>query len=139
MKRLAFMTASMFAGLAACAPGGSHPRPTSAAAADQHYEAAIITGSQNVPDDVIKMNTATGDAWVHCCGTKNNNFMHIKDEKPLPQGDYHLLSWSQVEPNGNVNYNLYRFDNKTGHTWVIQTPENGAPSWLDISGTITWQ
>jgi hypothetical protein len=149
MKRFALVAATMLASLAACSPGGgSHPNPSAASsaapaaavAAPQHYDAVLVTGSKAVSDELVKLNTASGDAWAHCCGTSNNNFTHIKDDKPIPPGDYRLISWSHVEPSGAVSYNVYRFDSRTGHSWVlVESTSGGAASWLDIATTITWQ
>jgi hypothetical protein len=138
MRRLAALAVSILAGLTACSPVGPPAAPTTAAA-EQRFEAVAVPGSYKVADSFVKLNAATGDAWEHCCGSNNNTFTHIKDDKPLPPGDYRLIVWSQFAPSGDVNYNVYRFDNKTGHTWVYKPGENNEDAWLDLSGTLTWQ
>lgn len=135
MKWSSFLAVAMLAGLAGCSPFGAPATP----AVEQHFEAITVAGSYRVPDDILKINTATGDAWIHCCGTNNNNFSHIKDAQALPAGDYHLLQWSQIGLNGDVSYNVYRFDKATGHTWVYKPTDNNTDYWIDLNGTITVQ
>lgn len=132
--RSALLAAGLLAGLAACTPVGTPP----AAPVEQHFEAIAVPGSYKVSDDLIKLNTGTGDAWIHCCGTNNNTFVHVKDDKAPPAGDYHLIHWAQTAPNGDVSFNVYRFDSRTGHAWVFQSQENGGV-WIDIASTLTEQ
>jgi hypothetical protein len=137
MKPTLLAVLPLLAALAACQPVIPQP-PASAAAPSGEWEAATISGSRNESDDIIKVNVATGAAWIHCCGSNNSNYFIVKDSSPPPAGDYHLVTWSQVAPNGDVNWNAYRFDRKTGHTWVIETA-NGAYFWSGIDTTVTVQ
>lgn len=144
MRPTLFAVLPVAAALAACQPvipstnstaSQSSPSP---AALPGEWEAVAVTGSRNVSDDILKINVATGAAWIHCCGSNNNSYWVIKDTAQLPAGDYHLVSWSHVSTNGDVNWNAYRFDRKTGHTWVIES-ENGSYSWLEVNTTIAFQ
>jgi hypothetical protein len=124
--------------LAACQPVIPQP-PAAPAAPSGEWEAAAIPGSRNVSDDIIKLNVATGASWIHCCGSNNNSYFVIKDGTPAPPaGDYHLITWSEAAPNGDVNWNAYRFDRKTGRTWVIEN-SNGAYTWMEVNTTIAFQ
>lgn len=122
------------AGLAACS--GAHP---TAGEAQHSFEAAVIPGSGGVGDDLIKMDSTTGAAWIHCCGSRNTNFMAIKDASPLPPGDYRLVTWSNPGSDGSVSWNAYRFDTRTGHAWVISGSDTSGYEWQDVNVTVAFQ
>jgi hypothetical protein len=145
-KRSRSMKLQPLAGLAllaltACSPVIPQPTPSQpgAPAASGQWEAAVISGSQAVSDEIIKIDVGSGAAWIHCCGSRNTNYFVIKDTSPPPPGDYHLITWSQVSPKGDVNWNVYRFDRKTGHTWSIEAPQPSTYYWSDVNTTVAFQ
>ena len=138
MRPLIIVSGVACMGLAACSVENNGSGANNAAAPAAQFEAVAISGSQSQGDDLIKMNTATGQAWLHCCGSRNNNFTNVRDDAPPPAGDYHLIRWDQVDARGDVNWNVYRFDRKTGHTWIFESSDKGGYSWMDVNTTINW-
>lgn len=125
MRRLIAVSGLVGLGLSACSPPAPPPS----------FEAVAVSGSQSQGDDFVKMNTATGEAWFHCCGSANGSFAPVRDDQAPPPGDYHLVRWNQVDERGEVNWNVYRFDRKTGHTWVLLSSDKGGESWMDVNSS----
>lgn len=107
-------------GLAGAAPG-------------QPFEFTIIGGSSSVSGTVFKIDVATGKTWSHCCDAANQIYTAVAEAAPLPPGDYHIQSWTWFDASGHLNWEVYRFDAKTGHTWAGSGGGSAPLAWLDIN------
>lgn len=126
------LLASMTA-LGSCSPGASGSNP----AAQPQFEAAVIPGSAVSDDQFIKMNRTTGETWIHFAGRRDDRF-YLVGEKLAPRaGDYRLVTWSTVDPKGTVTFNIYRFDVRSGHTWILKSQSPATNYWSDVNTPVS--
>jgi hypothetical protein len=114
--------------LAACTPAAQQ---TNATAPPGHFDSVTISGSNTVGDVFLKVNSATGATSFYCC--QNFNFTAIADPVAPPPGDYHLKAWYVIAGDGSVTWVAYRFDQSTGHTWVLMHERGGQYQWQAIT------
>jgi hypothetical protein len=119
-------------GLAACTlPPQTNATNAAAAAPPGHFESVLITGSYNVGDVFLKVNSDTGAASYYCCN--NYNFNAINDPAPLPTGKYFLKAWNVINGDNSVTWAAYRFDETTGHTWTLMHEHGGQYQWQALT------
>jgi hypothetical protein len=126
--RTAICGAGVLAAVGLCAcngqlPGGGSAPPTPA------FELSVAPGAANQSDAAVRVNVSTGQAWV----SSGNTFTAITEPAGIPAGDYHLSTWGTPDANGKVAWNTYRFDRKTGHTWVVSCTTLPNCSWTAVT------
>lgn len=119
--------------LCSCSPHGAAPSPPS----QQQYDVAVIPGSRTNDDLFIKLNRTSGEGWVHLGGGKNDRFQQIGEKIAPGAGDYRLVTWSTVDPNGAVYFNVYRFDARNGHSWLLKSPGQDGNYWYDVNTPVS--
>ena len=96
-----------------------------------HFDSVVITGTYNVGDVFLKVNSDTGAASYYCCS--NYNFIAISDPAPPPAGKYVLRAWNVISNDGSVTWAAYRVDETTGHTWILLHEHSGQYQWQAIT------
>jgi hypothetical protein len=118
-------------GLAACTLPPQTNATNATAAPPGHFDSAVISGSFNVGDVFLKVNSDTGAASYYCCS--NYNFNVISDPAPLPAGKYSVKAWYVINGDNSVTWAAYRFEETTGHTWILQHEHGGQYQWQAIT------
>ena len=131
MNQTKYAAGLLLAGLCSCSLNSPAP-----GASSQRYDAVVIQGSQTSGDQFIKINKFTGETWIHTSGSKNNKFYLIADKIAPPPGEYRIVSWSQAESDGTVYWDIYRFDARNGHTWLLRMLSEGVYNWYDINTAV---
>ena len=121
------------AAICSCTPHGSAANPRS----QDQYDAAAIPGSRTNDDLFIKLNRVSGEGWIHFGGGKNDRFQQIGEKMAPGAGDYRLVTWSTVDPSGAVYYNVYRFDRRSGHSWLLKSPSQDGNYWYDVNTPVS--
>lgn len=132
-KRRFIIMLALPAALCSCSAHGPRSDPQSR----QLYETAVIPGSRTNDDLLIKLNRASGESWIHFGGGKNDRFQQIGEKIAPGAGDYRLIAWSTVDDSGSVYYNVYRFDVRSGHTWLLKSPSQDGNYWYGINTPVS--
>ncbi len=85
------------------------------------YELTVVPPVPSGSPFIYRINVASGEVSY----VSGNNFLALKDARPIPPGSYHLHL--QMSSDGKGTYWLYRMDTETGRTWFL-----GAGAWTEI-------
>jgi hypothetical protein len=135
MKRLAFVTVAVLAGLAACSQGASNATnaaPSVAPAAPATYQMDIIPGSAQWSVVVVRINGATGQATLSNAGQA---FIHVAEPTPPPAGVYHLSHFTTLDSGATTReWEMYRIEAGSGRVWYLNYDGQSAASWVELTG-----
>ena len=101
-----------------------------------NYEAITIGGSSKVADCLVRINRRTGETWVHTRGRSNDRMYLVSDANGLLKGHYKLYGWSEVEPNQDAYFNVYRMNENTGQVWTLVVMSEEMYRWKDIGSYV---
>jgi hypothetical protein len=90
-------------------PGIAH------AEAGDPYQFVFISGSAAAGQNVLRVNTATGQS-ILCAGSLT--CIPITEAKPVSAGNYGLSSWLTTD-GANRSWGATRFDKKSGRSWAL--------------------
>jgi hypothetical protein len=109
----------------ACLAGGG------AARAADNYELAVIPGSSQVTEVVVRTNVTTGQS-VLSAGIQS--FVSVAETAPVGAGAYRIYAWNTTD-NGTATraYNVYRMDAASGRLWHLVYDGKVTASWVEIT------
>ena len=95
------------------------------------YELAVIPGSAQWTEDVVRMNTTTGKSDM---SPANAPFISVTEPAPVPLGRYRIYSWSTFDSGATTTreWDVFRLDTQSGRLWELDSDGKTTASWTEI-------
>lgn len=87
----------------------------SGAPAQPRFEAVAIAATADNSVGFVRMEIATGQAWLSWGG---GDFKAAVDSTPLPPGEYHIYASSRMTADGKLLWSLDRMESVSGRAWA---------------------